>query len=174
MPYGLVRVPSIAGFCIKYTALKNYADISSQSLSRIERDFYVDDFITSVEGIEEAKKVMHDATKILATTGFVLTKFSSNCREVLADVDESSLAPSLKEINLSKDGLPQQKALGLSWDAESDQIKLSNLKAPPPSVDITRRSALSYLNSHFDPLGLWSPCFVRLKVCYSKIVANTT
>ena len=31
MPNGIIRVPSIAGFCIKYTAAKNYANISART-----------------------------------------------------------------------------------------------------------------------------------------------
>jgi len=173
MPYGLVCVPSIAGFCIKYTAMKNYANIPPETLIRIEKDIYVDDFITSVKSKAEAKSVINDAKKLLATTGFVLTKFSSNCREVLENVENDSLAPSLREINLAKDGLPQQKALGLSWDAESDRIIFGSKNPPDPNVAITRRVALSYLNSHFDPLGLWCPYMVKLKLCYSKIVSHT-
>ena len=29
MPYGIICVPSIAGFCIKYTAARNYANVQS-------------------------------------------------------------------------------------------------------------------------------------------------
>ena len=39
--------------------------------------------------------------------------------------------------------------------------------------NLTRRKALSYLNSYFNPLGLWCPFFVKLKLCYSEIVVET-
>ena len=39
---------------------------------------------------------------------------------------------------------------------------------------MTRRLALSRLNAYFDPLGLWSPFFVALKLCYSRIVEDIT
>ena len=122
MPYGLVCVPSIAGFCIKYTARKNYAKVPPETQKRVERDFYVIDIITTVDSIAKAKSIVADATKLLATTGFALTKFLSNSRDVLEDLQKDSLAPSLREINLAEDGQPQQKALGLSWNAESDRI----------------------------------------------------
>ena len=153
-PYGLVCVPSMAGFCIKYTARKNYAKVPQETQQRVERDFYVDDFITSVDSIAKAKRSISDATKLLATTGFVLTKFSSNCRDVLEDVEKDSLAPSLREINLAKDGLPQQKELGLSWNAKSDRIMFCNKSLQASKFALTRRTTLSYLNSYFDPLGV--------------------
>ena len=111
MPYGLVCVPSIAGFCIRYTALKNYANVSPDTVHRVKNDFYVDDFITSVNSVAEAKRVIKEATKLLASTGFTLNKFSSNCSDVLKDVYRGNLAPPFKEINLAKHGLPQQKLL---------------------------------------------------------------
>ena len=174
MPYGLVCVPSIAGYCIKYTAKKSYAGVFSCTLKRIQTDFYVDDFITSVETTEEAYTVLSDATELLSTTGFTLNKYSSNRKEVLEKFSPESLAPCVKEINISKDGLPQQRALGISWNAESDRIELrEKCVYAGPGETLTRRKALSCLNSYFDPLGLWCPFFVRLKLCYSKIVGCT-
>ena len=42
MPYGLICVPSIAGYCIKYTAQKNYGNASADTVVRIKRGFYVE------------------------------------------------------------------------------------------------------------------------------------
>ena len=33
---------------------------------------------------------------------------------------------------------------------------------------LSQRIAVSMLNFHFDPLGLWSPLFIHLKLIYSK------
>ena len=173
MPYGLVCVPSMAGFCIKYTASKNHAKVSPDTLDRVNSDFYVDDFITSVTSIGEAKKVIKETTQLLATTGFVLTKFSSNCAKVLEDTTKENLAPPLKELNLAKDGLPQQKTLGMWWNAERDCLELHAKISAPMEANLTRRTALSNINSYFDPLGLWSPYLVGLKLCYSEIVVET-
>ena len=173
MPYGLVCVPSIAGFCIRYTALKNYANVSPDTVHRVKNDFYVDDFITSINTVAEAKRVIKEATKLLASTGFTLTKFSSNCADILKDVNRDNLAPPFKEINLAKDGLPQQKTLGMLWNADRDCMELHSKDVTDTPGNLTRRKALSYLNSYFDPLGLWCPFFVKLKLCYSEIVVET-
>ena len=115
MPYGLICVPSIAGFCIKYTARKNYAKVPDEYMKKIETDFYVDDLIISVESLNEAKDIISYATELLATTGFVLTKFASNSKEVLTDLKSESLAPSLRIINFFEEELPCQKTLGICW-----------------------------------------------------------
>ena len=83
------------------------------------------------------------------------------------------LAPQLREINFSNEDLPSQRALGICWNAETDSTSLKEHSSTSVHGVLTRRKALSFVNSQFDPLGLWSPCFVNLKLCYSKIVANT-
>ena len=122
MPYGLICVPSIAGFCIKYTARKNYAKVPDEYMKKIETDFYVDDLIISVESLNEAKDIISYATELLATTGFVLTKFASNSKEVLTNLKSECLAPSLRTINFFEEELPCQKTLGICWDAETDNF----------------------------------------------------
>ena len=47
------------------------------------------------------------ATELLKTIGFVLTKFSSNSKKALENLNHGNLAPPLKTINLAKDDLPQ-------------------------------------------------------------------
>ena len=86
----------------------------------MEKDIYVDHLIASVECVEAAKTLITKATGILAITVFVLTKFSNHSKEVLDGRDQKHLALQLKTINPLKDGLPQQRTLGASWDAESD------------------------------------------------------
>ena len=153
MPYGLICVPSIAGFCIKYTAQKNYAKVPDEYMKKIETDFYVDDLIISVESLNEAKDIISYATELLATTGFVLTKFASNSKEVLTDLNSECLAPSLRTINFFEEELPCQKTLGICWDAETDNFRLNEKNVAIGNGNLTRRKALSYLNSYFDPLG---------------------
>ena len=114
MPYGLICVPSIASFSVQYTASKNYARVSQNIVSRLKQDFYMDDFISSVKTIEEAKRVLREATITMGATGFVFTKFNSNCPKVLEEFDSNDLAPPLKKLNGNKQGVIQQKTLGMS------------------------------------------------------------
>ena len=76
--YGLICVPSITGFCIKYTAQKNFVKVPVKYLNKIETDFYVDYFITSVESLYETRNIILYATELLETTRLVLNKFTSN------------------------------------------------------------------------------------------------
>ena len=100
MPYCLICVPSIAGYCIKYTAKKNYSKASADTVERVGSGFYVGDFITSVPNVGHAQRLVKEAVDLIKTTGFVVTKFSSICKEVLDGLNPDRLAPSLKNINL--------------------------------------------------------------------------
>ena len=172
MPYGLICVPSIASFSGQYTASKNYARVSQDTVLSLKQDFYVDDFISSVKTIEEAKRVLREAKITMGTTGFVLTKFNSNCSKVVEEFDSNDLAPLLKELNENKQGVIQQKTLGMSWNSNIDTIEM-HINAWEKNRVLTRRTALSCLNSFYDPLGLWCQFLVKLKLCYSKIVSTT-
>ena len=91
----------------------------------------------------------------METTRFVVTEFSSNCKEALDGLNSDRLAQSLKSRNLSKDGLPEQKALGIARDAEKDEIVVRENRSERRAYSrLARRLALSRLNSYFDPLGL--------------------
>ena len=124
--------------------------------------------------METSKTLITESTGLLATTGFVFTKFSSNPKKVLDGPDQEHLTPQLKTISSSKTAIPQQQNFGVYWDEETDQLQLHQRKANASAQHtLTRRSALSYFNSRFDPLELWCSFFVMLKLCFSKIVTRT-
>ena len=52
-------------FC---TAARNYANVSASTAKRVEKDFYVDDLIASVETVEATKSLITEATGLLGTT----------------------------------------------------------------------------------------------------------
>ena len=175
MPFGLICIPSIAGFCVKYVARQNYSNVSDDTVQMVKQDFYVDDFITSVSTIEDAKRVVTESTKLLATTGFSLTKFACNNREILQCATQDQVSPPFKAITISsKEVLPEQKILGLVWNTENDMLEIRKTESVSRiNPSITRRKALSQMNSYFDPLGLWCPFMLKLKLCYSHIVKQT-
>ena len=67
---------------------------------------------------------------------FYLTSVVSNSRIVLASVPKDNLAKDIKELNLSKDELPEN----LIWDVGNDMFQIKvNLRPHKP----TRRNMLS-------------------------------
>ena len=84
--------------------------------------------------------------------GFHLTKFLSNSKEVLKAIPVEKRA--IPTLDLDLDQLPINRALGLCWDAHTDEFYFSSIKTDKPN---TKRGILSVISSLFDPLGFLAP-----------------
>lgn len=75
-------------------------------------------------------------------------KWISNSRAVLQSVAEEHRARDSKEVNLDRDELPMERALGLLWCVETDSLKFKMVKEQPH----TRRGLLSVASSVYAQL----------------------
>ena len=83
--------------------------------------FYVDDCLASVATEEEAVSLYHDLKAICYNGGFLLTKWISNSRHVLAAIPEEQRVKEVKD--LDHDQLPVERVLGVQWCVQSDTFK---------------------------------------------------
>ena len=163
-PFGAISSPFCANFALKET-FKRHAHIVSSSMGENLGDsFYVDDFLGSFDDAKTAIRCAQELVTILEKGGFHLTKWISNCREVLQSVPEAERAGSLRE--LGKQPLPVERTLGVQWDAETDEF-LFQLNMPLRST--TRRGILSAVASLYDPLGLVSPWLLPGKILLQRL-----
>ena len=66
-------------------------------------------------------------------------------------IPENHRREDVKDADLVNEELPTERALGVHWNVEKDQLCFKlNLKAG----NITRRGMLSILSLFYDPLGL--------------------
>ena len=158
--FGAVSSPSCANFALKRTADDNEGNCSIEILNTIRRNFYVDDCLKSVPSESQAICLVKELKAVCATGGFKLTKWTSNSRAVLASVPAEERAKEVKDLDLDKDKLPMESALGMRWDTESDMFFFL---ITPKQPAITRRSILSVLNSVYDPLGFLAPVMLTGK-----------
>ena len=75
------------------------------------------------------------------------------------------LAKDLMLTDLSKDSLPTQRTLGISWDLLSDSFTFNFSSDEKP---YTRRGVLSCLNSFYVPLGFVTPVPIKGKLLLRK------
>ena len=146
---GCTASPSVAAFALRKTALDNEAEVSSEAVSIVKYDFYVDDMCTSVNNVDDAKTILAQVSKLLKCDGFHLTKTLSNNKQVLEYVLRKNCASSVVDLNNRE--LPIHKTLGIFWDADQDcfRVKIKVQKQP-----CTRRGLLSMNNQTYDPLGV--------------------
>ena len=93
--------------------------------------------------------------------GFNLTKWVSNDRLVLESIPVEDRAKGTKELDLTCDALPVERALGASWFVEADQFGFKVVIKDRPC---TRRGILSAVNSLYDPLGMAAPFILSAKL----------
>jgi len=164
--FGGVWSPSCANFALLRTADDNRSEFPQKVIDCVQRNFYVDDFLKSVPDEIEAAMVVSQLTQLLSRGGFHLTKWVSSSREVLRTVAEDDRAQDVKTLDLSRDTLPAECALGVFWDVETDSLGFRTVCKRKP---FTRRGILSVVSSVYDPLGLLCPFVLPAKLILQEL-----
>lgn len=79
----------------------------------------------------------------------------------LRKMDQKHLFKDLRELDLDRDKLPVERALGLHWGVEKDSFRF---KMEIKRQSLTRRGMLSVNSSIYDPLGSMAPVTLQAKV----------
>jgi hypothetical protein len=169
--FGNSPSPAIATYGLRKTVAECDTEFGSDVRQFVNRNFYVDDGITSVSTPKEAVSLLSRTQKALSTANIRLHKISSNCQEVLNAFPPDDLAHDLKDLELGSDELPIQRSLGLCWDLQLDSF---TFKVSQNSKAYTRRGVLSTINSLYDPLGFLSPVTIRGRILLRDMVQGTT
>nr|XP_054607751.1 uncharacterized protein LOC129167238 [Nothobranchius furzeri] len=152
--FGAVSSPSCANYALRQTATDNIECYHKEVTDTVYNNFYVDDCLKSVAMEETAVKLAEDLTELCSKGGFELSKWTSTSRAVLSSIPEQKRSNSTRQLHLERDSLPVEKALGLSWCAESDTFIFQLVMEERPH---TRRGILSMVSSIYDPLGFLAP-----------------
>ena len=164
--FGGVWSPSCSSYALRRTALDHQQDYSVDVINTIQNNFYVDDCLKSVASDDRAVQLVQELCELLAKGGFRLTKWVSTSREVLKSIPESEQAKDVKCLDLDRENLPIERALGVLWDVQSDTFKFRiNMKEKPP----TPRGLLSMVSSIYDPLGFVGPYVLLAKMLFQEL-----
>ncbi|XP_067670760.1 uncharacterized protein [Haliotis asinina] len=158
--FGIISSPTIANYALRELANKAKNRYDNDIIQTILRNVYVDDCLKSVKDDQTAVKLISDLQSVCAESGFNLTKFTCNTKEVLSSIPSEHCSKEVQTIDLRYDDIPMERALGMQWDVMMDSFRFSvNLPHKPP----TRRGILSTMSSLYDPLGLVSPILLPVK-----------
>ena len=80
--FGGVWSPSCCSFALRRTAADNKSNFHEDVKNAVERNFYVDDCLKSVEDEQKAIWMVAQLSQLLMLDGFKLTKWTSNSRRV--------------------------------------------------------------------------------------------
>ena len=132
------------------TARDNSDDFDPEVARSVEKNFYVDDYLKSVESNEKAITSVVELRSLLAPGGFNLTKWVSNSRAVLEKIPRQLRSSGVQDLDLGSEILPVERALGVHWNVETDEFVFKmQLKGRPP----TRRGLLSVVSSVYRPFS---------------------
>nr|XP_061785759.1 uncharacterized protein LOC133576497 [Nerophis lumbriciformis] len=164
--FGAVSSPSCSCFALRKTANDNKHSFPEEVIDTINRNFYMDDLLKSLPSDEVAVGLISELRSVCQKGGFNLTKWISNSRKVLQSIPEEHKSKTLHELDLDRDKLPMERALGLQWCIETDTFtfKLSVKEKPR-----TKRGMLSIISSVYDPLGFLAPLILLAKLLLQEL-----
>ncbi|XP_033229127.1 uncharacterized protein LOC117180745 [Belonocnema kinseyi] len=123
----------------------------------LRRDFYVDDFLSGADTLDDIMAIRDEMIALLSRGGFVIRKWSSNHPSALDNIDRK-----IFDLDCGIQGNPIEKTLGVVWDSQRDVF--TYLVNPPNSQSISsKRKLLSQVAKVFDPLGLVGPLIFHTK-----------
>ena len=158
--FGAGSSPGCVNYGLKQIADDHEEEFGAEAASFVRDDFYVDDGLKSVNSVSEAVSLIKGTKDLCARGGLRLHKFVSNSREVMQSIPPNERASGIKNLDMRKDNLPVERALGVEWCIESDTFQLRViLQNKPP----TRRRILSTVSSIYDPIGFVAPLLLRGK-----------
>ncbi|GFV07254.1 uncharacterized protein TNCV_1312521 [Trichonephila clavipes] len=133
--------------------------------AKIAREnIYIDDLLSGADTEVEAKSIIIEIQNLLKSGGFILRKWSGSHQKVLQDLDASLLAS--KPIHSLGDEESKPRVLGLIWNLKTDSIQV---KVVHEEIVKTKRQLLSVIAQIFDPLGLFSPSVITLKIMLQEL-----
>ena len=152
--FGAISSGSCANYALKKAADEGEKVFGSEAADAIRRHFYVDDHLKSAESVKKAQEIFLATREICAAKGFNLTKFVSNSSELASLVPSECLASTLVDLNMSKQPIPLERALGVFWCIEDDTLQFRITLQDKP---MTRRGVLATIGSVHDPTGVAGP-----------------
>lgn len=164
--FGNTPSPAIAIYCMRRAAERGEAEYGTDTRQFVERQFYVDDGLTSVATPEQAIDLITRTKQMLAESNLRLHKVASNSEQVMEALPEQDRSKELKDLELGVDPLPLQRSLGLSWNLEMDSFTFLVSQEKKP---YTRRGILSTVNSLYDPLGFVAPVVMQGKALVREL-----
>ena len=162
--FGATLSPCCASFALHQAAIDFGAQFEAYISSAIEEHFYVDNFLISVLNVEIGLKLMKDIKYLLSKASFNLTKWCSNCPEMIKHLPENELSKSLQINTLAKNS--SKCVLSINWNFNTNCFYFV---VELPNKPCTKRGVLSLINSIFNPLEFLCPVIVEAKLLYQRL-----
>ena len=163
---GAKDMPTCANYALQRTASDNGKDYPEAAKAVLE-NFYMDDYLDSVESPEKALIRSTKMVHLLHLGGFNLTKFVSNVQDLADRIDGSTQSTDPKVIVSSKGESLQR--LGFKWDRNNNTLVVSRGTNSTITKSLTQRLVLILVSKVYKPIGLVAPLSVGARLILKDI-----
>lgn len=179
--FGLNASPFLLNATIRHH-LARYSESDPRFTSKLAKSFYVDDLVTGEHTVSKAFELFEKSVSRMSEAGFRLRKWLTNSRELREKIEcvekgkedngDESYAKTV--LSTQQSGPKRDKILGLSWDCERDSIHFNFERTAERAKqgELTKRSVLSVISGLFDPLGIFSPMSVSMKIMFQELCTD--
>ncbi|XP_064486068.1 uncharacterized protein LOC135398613 [Ornithodoros turicata] len=162
VPFGATSSPFLLAATLRHH-FREMSDIFPSTCKILGESFYVDDLVTSVNTLQEARQLCEESVAIGEHCGMKLRKWATNdhqLREALRQQGDDCLSQQL-----------ESKVLGVIWDTRTDHLRvaLRSVMDFLITADDTKRSLLQATARVFDPLGFLAPFVIRAKIMFQRV-----
>ncbi|XP_062710849.1 uncharacterized protein LOC134288933 [Aedes albopictus] len=175
--FGATCLPCSAQY-VKNTNAKEFASKFPRASEAIVKAHYVDDYLDSVDSIDEAVQLVEDVKLVHAQGGFEIRNFSSNSAEVLQRLGETK--PVEKKSMILDKVVDTERVLGMMWQPRVDVFTFDNtlrddlIKILGEEDTPTKRQVLRLVMSLFDPCGFIAHFIIHGKILIQHIWRSGT
>ena len=179
--FGLNASPFLLNATIRHH-LARYSESDPRFTSKLAKSFYVDDLVTGENTVSKAFELFEKSVSRMSEAGFRLRKWLTNSRELREKIqnvenekeDNGDESYAKTVLSTQQSGPKRDKILGLSWDCESDTIHFNFERTAEKAKEgeLTKRSVLSVISGLFDPLGIFSPMSVSMKILFQELCVD--
>ena len=161
--------------------------VSADFVEDFKENLYIDDCTNGRSNIDEGFQFYKDAKQLMATAGFVLTKWVSNSPELQKKIEQcecpdqtiSNVGSQIEDdssfsnfqLGAKSDDETIKSVLGITWDISSDQFlfDFSVIVQMGEQIRLTKRNLLKVTSSIYDPTGVVSPITIQAKVIFQLL-----
>ena len=158
--FGAASSPSCATFALRQTAKDHGKLFSPEVADTAVKCFYLDDWLTSTNGVETAVKLIKDLRNFLQKSDFRLTMWISSSKAVKESIPLEERAKVALDLCLRN---AENKVLGMNWNIEKDVLTFEVSAEDEPA---TQRFVLSATIRLFDPFELVAPVIIEARLIF--------
>ncbi len=166
LPFGTTCSPCCASYALHKHVLDN-TGLGDDLQFTIQRSFYVDNCLQSLNTTDEAQGLIDRLRELLASGGFDIRQWASNQPEVVSHLPKEAQSTSTELWLSQRETEVPESTLGLHWHCPTDTLRYKH--RPLEYGTPTMRNLYRILASQHDPLGFIIPYTTRAKILIQKL-----